>query len=645
MLKNYRADIDGLRAVAVLSVIFFHINQNWLPGGFVGVDIFFVISGYLITSIIYNDIKNKSFSYKNFYNRRIKRILPIFFVVLFLTISVSFMVMMPEDFKFMMRSAFSTVIFASNLFFSTNVNYFAPDVKEYPLLHTWSLSTEEQYYFIFPIIILTLVKLFGFNVRKILICLSTIALLSFSLSIYSRFDTDLSKFNYYYLPSRAWEMMFGSFIAIYKSEKTISINRKALPVAGFIIIIISLFISNEEYYPNFYALLPCLGSALILIHGGMKNNIITKMLSSRTASTLGLMSYSMYLWHWPIISLQKYYLYSGELPLKNSIATFFSTLVLSYFSLKFIETPIRKSKISFWKSLFLFFIIPSIVISSVFTYSEKTGGIPERYGDKWSNMFLETAYLYTPFCHNTVIGNCVFGDKNTSPTFIVMGDSHAGHYVPMIDEFAKKNSLAFEERTSDACFPLIDTSEKMLSESKFSISNECRENIEYFSKQVDNYKNVVLIGAWSIYYKNIPNFDDLLSDTIKKLSSDNKNIYIFEQVPAFKKGSYIHIFRQRFSPFGGDMDFSKIDFKSMLSARDGGNDDYIDANEKVSLLLKKLDKDNVHFVTPISNIPKISQNFPIYNGRLIYKDDAHLNEVGSRDLFLHNQEMLNNFLK
>ncbi|WP_240069877.1 acyltransferase family protein, partial [Citrobacter portucalensis] len=363
------------------------------------------------------------------------------------------------------------------------------------------------------------------------------------------------------------------------------------------------------------------------------------------ASTLGLMSYSMYLWHWPIISLQKYYLYSGELPLKNSIATFFSTLVLSYFSLKFIETPIRKSKISFWKSLFLFFIIPSIVISSVFTYSEKTGGIPERYGDKWSNMFLETAYLYTPFCHNTVIGNCVFGDKNTSPTFIVMGDSHAGHYVPMIDEFAKKNSLAFEERTSDACFPLIDTSEKMLSESKFSISNECRENIEYFSKQVDNYKNVVLIGAWSIYYKNIPNFDDLLSDTIKKLSSDNKNIYIFEQVPAFKKGSYIHIFRQRFSPFGGDMDFSKIDFKSMLSARDGGNDDYIDANEKVSLLLKKLDKDNVHFVTPISNIPKISQNFPIYNGRLIYKDDAHLNEVGSRDLFLHNQEMLNNFLK
>ncbi|EGU7153097.1 acyltransferase, partial [Salmonella enterica] len=176
MLKKYRADIDGLRAIAVLAVIVFHLNPNLLPGGFVGVDIFFVISGYLITSIIYNDIKSNSFSYKGFYNRRIKRILPIFFVVLFATIIASALVMMPEDFKFMMRSAFSTIIFSSNIFFSTNVNYFAQDVKEYPLLHTWSLSTEEQYYFIFPIIIFLLAKLSGFNVKRILVGLSVIAL-------------------------------------------------------------------------------------------------------------------------------------------------------------------------------------------------------------------------------------------------------------------------------------------------------------------------------------------------------------------------------------------------------------------------------------------------------------------------------------
>ncbi|MGS5313753.1 acyltransferase family protein [Escherichia coli] len=645
MLKQYRADIDGLRAVAVLSVIFFHINQNWLPGGFVGVDIFFVISGYLITSIIYNEIQNNSFSYVSFYNRRIKRILPIFFVVLFVTISSSFMIMMPEDFKFMMRSAFSTVIFASNLFFSTNVNYFAPDVKEYPLLHTWSLSTEEQYYFIFPIVILTLVKLFGFNVKKILIGLSVIALLSFSLSIYSRFDTDLSKFNYYYLPSRAWEMMFGSFIAVYKSEKTNSIKHKALPVVGFIFIIISLLISNEEYYPNFYAILPCLGSALILIHCGLKNNIITKILSSRTASTLGLMSYSMYLWHWPIISLQKYYLYSGELPLKNSIVTFFATLILSYLSLKIIETPIRKSKLSFWNSLFLFFIIPSIVVSSVFTYSEKTGGIPERYGDKWSNMFLETAYLYTPFCHNTVIGNCVFGDKNKSPTFVVMGDSHAGHYMPMIDEYAKKRGLSFEERTSDACFPLIDTLEKVPSELGGIVSSTCKSNIKYFTKQVEKYNSVVLIGAWSVYFHNVPGFDKLLIDTIEKLSAEGKNIYLFEQIPTFKQGSYIHLFRQRFAPFGSNLDLSSVDFHSMLSSRDGGDGDYKDGNEKIIALLNKINKSNVHLITPISNIPEISKKFPIYNGRLIYKDDGHLNEVGSRDLITNNENMLGNFIK
>ncbi|EBO4434084.1 acyltransferase, partial [Salmonella enterica] len=285
MLKKYRADIDGLRAIAVLAVIVFHLNPNLLPGGFVGVDIFFVISGYLITSIIYNDIKSNSFSYKGFYNRRIKRILPIFFVVLFATIIASALVMMPEDFKFMMRSAFSTIIFSSNIFFSTNVNYFAQDVKEYPLLHTWSLSTEEQYYFIFPIIIFLLAKLSGFNVKRILVGLSVIALLSFSLAIYSRFNAELSKFNYYYLPSRAWEMMIGSCIAVYKSRNTNSYSNRHIPLIGALVIAISLFISKDNFYPNFYALLPCFGAACILIHSGIKNNFTTKILSSRVAST------------------------------------------------------------------------------------------------------------------------------------------------------------------------------------------------------------------------------------------------------------------------------------------------------------------------------------------------------------------------
>ncbi|EHG2952854.1 acyltransferase [Salmonella enterica subsp. diarizonae serovar 53:r:z35] len=645
MLKKYRADIDGLRAIAVLAVIVFHLNPNLLPGGFVGVDIFFVISGYLITSIIYNDIKSNSFSYKGFYNRRIKRILPIFFVVLFATIIASALVMMPEDFKFMMRSAFSTIIFSSNIFFSTNVNYFAQDVKEYPLLHTWSLSTEEQYYFIFPIIIFLLAKLSGFNVKRILVGLSVIALVSFSLAIYSRFNAELSKFNYYYLPSRAWEMMIGSCIAVYKSRNTNSYSNRHMPLIGALVIAISLFISKDNFYPNFYALLPCFGAACILIHSGVKNNFTTKILSSRVASTLGLMSYSMYLWHWPIISIQKYYNIVGNVPIKNAVYSFIATIVLSYASLKFIETPIRKSKISFKSSVIFIFLLPSLLITSIFIISEKTNGIPQRYGDKWGNMFLETAYLYTPFCHNTVIGECVFGDTTKKPSFIVMGDSHAGHFVPMIDEYSKKKRIAFEERTVDACYPLINTENKKPSDFGGIISENCSNNIKYFSKRIKEYNDVVLIGAWSLYFHNIPDFDSMLKDTILKLSSEGKNIYIFEQIPTFKDGSYIHLFRQRFAPFGNTMDLSSIDFSAMISPRDGGNVDFKDGNDKVFNIIKNLKLDNVHYITPISNIPEVAKNFPVYNGRLIYKDDAHFNEVGSRDLITNNPGMLGDFIK
>ncbi|EBN1626261.1 acyltransferase, partial [Salmonella enterica] len=638
-------DIDGLRAIAVLAVIVFHLNPNLLPGGFVGVDIFFVISGYLITSIIYNDIKSNSFSYKGFYNRRIKRILPIFFVVLFATIIASALVMMPEDFKFMMRSAFSTIIFSSNIFFSTNVNYFAQDVKEYPLLHTWSLSTEEQYYFIFPIIIFLLAKLSGFNVKRILVGLSVIALLSFSLAIYSRFNAELSKFNYYYLPSRAWEMMIGSCIAVYKSRNTNSYSNRHIPLIGALVIAISLFISKDNFYPNFYALLPCFGAACILIHSGIKNNFTTKILSSRVASTLGLMSYSMYLWHWPIISIQKYYNIVGNVPIKNAVYSFIATIVLSYASLKLIETPIRKSKISFKSSVIFIFLLPSLLITSIFIVSEKTNGIPQRYGDKWGNMFLETAYLYTPFCHNTVIGECVFGDTTKKPSFIVMGDSHAGHFVPMIDEYSKKKGMSFEERTADACYPLINTENKKPSDFGGIISQNCSNNIKYFSKRINEYNDVVLIGAWSLYFHNIPDFDSMLKDTILKLSSEGKNIYIFEQIPTFKDGSYIHLFRQRFAPFGNTMDLSSIDFSTMISPRDGGNVDFKDGNDKVFNIIKNLKLDNVHYITPISNIPEVAKKFPVYNGRLIYKDDAHFNEVGSRDLITNNPGMLGDFIK
>ncbi|KFA58545.1 hypothetical protein A9G48_10860 [Gilliamella sp. wkB18] len=375
MSIKYRADIDGLRALAVLSVIIFHLNNAWLPGGFIGVDIFFVISGFLITKTIYTEMQTSQFTFKNFYQRRINRILPVFFVVIFTSSFFAWYILSPDEFEIFLKSVKSTTYFAENVFFAKNTGgYFDLSADNMAILHTWSLAVEEQFYIILPFILLFLLKI-KCNKNKVLFVLGVIAFLSFCLAQISPYYYYLSRQNYYSLfTGRAGELLIGSIVGIISTEnntnsswlgnlKGNSCYKNFFSLMGFTITVCSIiFISNDFLFPSFITVIPVVGSALILYFSD-KDTLLFKMLSYRPFVFIGLISYSLYLWHWPIISLLKQYLIIDDLTTPIEIlSVLITTFILSLLSYFFIETPCRKNKKSFKFSFCCYYLIPVLII-------------------------------------------------------------------------------------------------------------------------------------------------------------------------------------------------------------------------------------------------------------------------------------------
>ncbi|HDR1907463.1 TPA: acyltransferase, partial [Pasteurella multocida] len=341
---QYRADIDGLRALAIISVTIFHINYSLLPGGFLGVDIFFVISGYLITSIIYVDIKSGEFSFSEFYQKRIRRILPAFFFVMIFAILFGLYIYHNKATKVeLLKSSVEAIKFIINFHFAKSDGYFDLDVIEKPLLHFWSLAVEEQFYFIFPLFLILIVKssiLFR-NKYPILLLLAI-------LSICSSFI--VSDYNIYYLfHTRAIELLVGSFIAIYSMEykKDLFLDNKFLcvlsPLSFFVLVACIVFFDKDTpFFPGVSSLLPCTATAL-LIYGNTYNKFFTKLFSNKIAVFIGKISYSLYLWHWVILAYMRYIYSSYELPVSWILLFLIIVIFLSIFTFYFIENPIRKN--------------------------------------------------------------------------------------------------------------------------------------------------------------------------------------------------------------------------------------------------------------------------------------------------------------
>lgn len=368
---NYRAEVDGLRAIAIISVILYHaqiflLGRNWLEGGFIGVDVFFVISGYLITRIILSELyEHNSICFANFYERRARRLFPMLFFVIFVTIPFAWKILLPSDFVEYIESVLSSLFFSSNFFFYFSTTQYGADSSLLkPFLHTWTLGVEEQFYLMFPVIAILTFKFFNKYFLSILIALSLLSL-QFAESMEVR-NADLN----FYLPfSRFWELAIGSILAYRELNYQKVRNQfleQVLPIVGIYLVVHSiLFFDENTRHPSFQTIVPILGTALIIAFSS-KNEIVGKVLGSRPFVWIGLISYSLYLWHFPIFSLSRYI--NSNPTNYDKLCWIILTFILSVVSYFIIEKPFRSKTIP-TKKLVWFSGLSIITLSAFSVFS------------------------------------------------------------------------------------------------------------------------------------------------------------------------------------------------------------------------------------------------------------------------------------
>ena len=433
MKINYRPEIDGLRAIAVISVILYHAQITILGyqpfrGGFIGVDIFFVISGYLITSIILKELLITGlFSFKHFYERRKRRILPALLFVMLVSLPIAWMYLLPSSFVDFSKSIFYSIGFISNFYFhDIGQQYGATDALLVPFLHTWSLSVEEQYYILIPIVLLIIFKFFKEHIIHILIFIFVV-----SLGLAEWGSKNYTSATFYFLHTRMWEILAGSILAYFEITKghrnKYKILNLLLPTLGIILIGYSILYFKEQStpHPSFYTLIPVLGVCLIIWFSD-KNEIFTKLLSSKLLVSIGLISYSLYLWHYPIFAFDRIIEFSNEEILKKILLGII-ILLLSIASYYFIEKPFRNKNYNF-KHLgsSIFFII--IFISLIQIMIIKNDGYRNRFNiiyNSLKNFEIDNKYLEKErdiYYSKSLQKNTEF--KNDNINILVIGDSH-----------------------------------------------------------------------------------------------------------------------------------------------------------------------------------------------------------------------------
>lgn len=417
---KYRQEIDGLRAIALLPVIFFHAGFSAFSGGFVGVDIFFVISGYLITTILIEDIENDRFNILNFYERRARRIFPALFIVMLVCLPFAWFWMLPDPLENFGQSLVANSFFLNNILLYLTAGYWDSSVEYKPLLHTWSLAVEEQYYVFFPIWFFLTWRFFKSKntvFRMILI----LAFLSLMLSEWGWRNSPTA--NFYLAPTRAWELFAGG-IAAHITKNLGTQKNNMLSLLGLVAILVSIFSYDETTpIPSVYALLPVGGTVLILLFGS-ENTLVTKILSNIALTNIGLISYSAYLWHQPLLSFAKiYFQYPPNATTKIIIIAV--VFLLSTGTWKFIEKPFRdKAKFSA-TIIFTSTLICISFFSIIGFWLHFTNGAPGR---------IFTSSEYSRSTHELKMSNIegknidisnLYFNKSNKPNILIVGDSFA----------------------------------------------------------------------------------------------------------------------------------------------------------------------------------------------------------------------------
>ena len=459
---RYRPDIDGLRAIAVVLVVMYHLGIGFTKGGFVGVDVFFVISGFLITQIICADMENASFSLGQFYERRVRRIFPALFCVLLWTSVAGTLLLFPPELEYLGKAVAAATGFVANILFYNGSGYFAGTSEVIPLLHTWSLAVEEQFYLLFPLALAPLLRWRGGSR-----CLSALALgaaLSFaSCLVLTHYERSAA---FFLLLPRAWELLLGCLLALGAFPELHSQRLRELASAvGLAAILVAGGAYNRNVsFPGWAALLPCVGAALVIHAGACGDTLVSRLLSSRGAVFIGLVSYSLYLWHWPIIVLYKSH--SGfAISDVERLWLGVISLAVAALSWRYVEQPFRRRVIfPRRRPLFLLATAASATAAGIAILLVATGGLAARYPEQVRQLanfrydpngpfrsgqcFISRAFSDTP----SVSPDCLRLDA-TRRNFLLVGDSHAAQYWAGLS--AVFPDINFLQATASGCTPTL----------------------------------------------------------------------------------------------------------------------------------------------------------------------------------------------
>jgi peptidoglycan/LPS O-acetylase OafA/YrhL len=510
-------------------VILNHAGFTVFSGGFVGVDVFFVISGFLITTIIYSALQQNKFSMAWFLGRRIKRLMPVLLFILLITTIVFSFIMLPQDLMKYYRSIIWVVSYVGNFFFwREHGGYFDGGSAEVPLLHTWSLAVEEQYYFIWPLMLLVAYKYLGGKGTIILSLIGCVAA-----TIFSQWGTEVTiGAAYYLLPTRFFELLVGSCLALTWSylPKSNQLVSHFLSLSGLALIIGGAFLLNEHSsFPGYNALFPVLGTALIIYSS---NGIVNKLLSYRPMVYTGNISYSLYLWHWPILVLFRYT--AIELTLFNQIFAIALTYILSVLSYKYIEQPCRHLKAVKFKPIALnYYAIPSAALIIIALIGINFDGYQHRFSKDIIQMEVALnshTSASRKLCHSSYSQSeiapdnaCIFGAKtqefNDTDIFI-FGDSHANHLIPFIDVLAKDANVSAQDYTLDRCLPMFDLKWGSNLHKAGLCQNRNELALNHIQSKSFNY--VVLAASW-------PDFSTRRIFTNERVENDQLKIQLFNK--------------------------------------------------------------------------------------------------------------------
>ncbi|MGH6871581.1 MAG: acyltransferase family protein [Rhizomicrobium sp.] len=455
---RYRADIDGLRAVAVLPVIFYHFGVPPFSGGFVGVDVFFVISGFLITALIHAEMGDGRFSILNFYERRVRRILPALYAVVAFTLAGATLVLFPDALVAYAKSLVATAGFVSNFQFWSETSYFGVIAAQKPLLHTWSLAVEEQYYVVFPLLLLLLRRS-----RRLLIWLLALLVLSLAASIWAVAAAPVSAF--YLLPFRFWELLLGGVLAVGRFPAPgNAVARNAIAALGLALIGWGVFaLTGTSPFPGLNAVPSCLGTALLIYAGTGEATLVNAALATRGPVFVGLISYSLYLWHWPLLVFAKYAAPMGALNPLATVLLIALSFALAILSWRFVERPFRgRNGLLSRNRLFALAATMIAVFAAAGAILWIGKGLPQRYSPPVRAILaVEEApkgseiRCFSRSPRAVAAGNlCKVGDAAAPPTFLVWGDSHSQALLPAIAAAAVQKHRAGLFAGHGYCAPL-----------------------------------------------------------------------------------------------------------------------------------------------------------------------------------------------